>query len=96
MHVYLANIWCQDLYKPLFISSGDLCTHTAAGSDCDLDCVPSWLAYVFQVQGFVGRLIITPLDGERRGINADLNRCRPVGVHLTVFVVVALKLQLQV
>lgn len=84
------------LYKPLFISSGDLRTYTAAGSDCDLDCVPSGLAYMFQVQRFVGGLVVAPLNGERRGVYADLDRCRPVGVHLTVFVVVALKLQLQV
>lgn len=85
-----------DLCKHLFISSGDLGTYTAAGSDCDLDCVPSWLAHVFQVQGFVGGLIVTPLDGQRCGVYADLDRRRPVGVHLTVFVVVALELQLQV
>lgn len=72
--------------------SGDLCTHTAAGGDRDLDCVPSRLAYVFQVQGFVGGLIVAPLDGERRGVDADLDRRRPVGVHLTIFVVVALEL----
>lgn len=96
--IYLSGNYfsCVDLYKPLFISFGDLGTHTAAGSDCDLDCVPSWLAYVFQVQGFVGGLIVAPLDGERRGVYADLDRRRPVGVHLTVLVVVALKLQLQV
>lgn len=73
-----------------------MCTHTAAGSDCDLDRVPPWLAYVFQVQGFVGGLIVAPLNGERCGVYADLDRRRPVGVHLTVFMVVALKLQLQV
>lgn len=97
-HSYLSDIifLCQDLYKPLYISSGDLCTHTAAGSDCDLDCVPSRLAYVFQVQGFVGGFVVTPLDGERRGVDTDLDRCWPVGVHLAVFVMVALKLQLQV
>jgi len=44
----------------------------------------------------VGGLVVAPLDGERRGVYADLDRCRPVGVHLAVFVVVALKLQLQV
>lgn len=71
-------------------------THTAAGGDCDLDRVPSGLAHLFQVQGFVGGLIVAPLDGERSGVHADLHRCRPVGVHLTVFVVVALELQLQV
>lgn len=71
-------------------------THTATGSDCDLDCVPSRLANVFQVQGFVRGLIVAPLNGERRGVDADLDRSRPVGVHLTVFVVVALELKLQV
>lgn len=71
-----------------------MCTHTAAGSDCDLNCVPSWLAYVFQMQWFVGGLVVTPLDGEWRGIHADLDWCGPVGVHLTVLMVVALELQL--
>lgn len=71
-------------------------THTAAGSDCDLDGVPSRLANVFQVQRFVRGLVVAPFDGERRGVDADLDRRRPVGVHLTVFVVVALELQLQV
>lgn len=51
---------------------------------------------MFQVQGFVRGLIVAPLNGERRGVDADLDRSRPVGVHLTVFVVVALELQLQV
>lgn len=80
----------------LFICSKGSFAHTTAGGDCDLDRVPSWLAHVFQVQGFVRCFVVAPLDRERRGINADLDRCRPVGVHLTVFVVVALKLQLQV
>lgn len=44
----------------------------------------------------MGGLVVPPLDGERCGVYADLDRCRPVGVHLTVFVVVALKLQLEV
>lgn len=48
------------------------------------------------MQRFVGGLVVAPLDGERRGVYADLNRRRPVGVHLTVFVVVALELQLEV
>lgn len=92
-------IWLEWICMNLlifFISSGNVCTHTAAGSDCDLDRVPSRLAYMFQVQGFVGGLVVSPLDCERRGVDADLDRCRPVRVHLTVFVVVALKLQLQV
>ena len=36
------------------------------------------------------------LDGERLGINADLDTARPVGVHGSVLVVKTLKLQLQV
>lgn len=51
---------------------------------------------MLQVQGFVRGFIVAALDGERRGVDADLDRRRPVGVHLTVFVVVALELQLQV
>ena len=67
-------------------------THTAAGRYSDLDGVPSWLTHVFQVQRLVGRLVVAPLDGERCGVDANLDRCRPVGVHLSVFVVVALEL----
>lgn len=51
---------------------------------------------MFQVQRFVRGLVVASLDGERRGVHADLHRRRPVGVHLTVFMVVTLELQLQV
>lgn len=44
----------------------------------------------------MGGLIVTPFDGERCGVDADLDRRRPVGVHLTVFMMIALELQLQV
>lgn len=73
-----------------------LCTYTAAGRDRYLDGVASRLAHLLQVKGFVGGLIVPALDGERRGVDAHLHRCRPVRVHLPVFVVIALKLQLQV
>lgn len=79
----------------LFVLQG-FYTYTAAGCYCDLDCVPPRLAYVFQVQGFVGRLVVAPLDSERCSVDADLDRCRPVGVHLTILMMIALKLQLQV
>ena len=36
------------------------------------------------------------LDGERLGVNTDLDTCRPVGVHGSVLVVKTLELQLQV
>lgn len=71
-------------------------THAAAGGDSDLNGVPPRLAYVLQVQRLVGRLVVTALDGERRCVDADLHRSRPVGVHLSVLMVVTLKLQLQV
>lgn len=83
LHLHVSRT-CSDTVK--------VSTHTAAGRDSDLDGVPSWLAHVFQVQGLVGRLVVAPLDGERCGIDANLDRCRPVGVHLSVFVVVALEL----
>jgi hypothetical protein len=51
---------------------------------------------MLQVQGLVGSLVVAPLDGEGRGVDADLYGRRPVGVHLPVLVVVALELQLQV
>lgn len=71
-------------------------THTTACCDCDLDGVSTRLTHVFQVKGFVGCLIIAPLDGEGCGVDADLDGSGPVGVHLSVLMVVALKLQLQV
>lgn len=73
-----------------------VCTHTTAGGDCNLDGVSSRLAYVLQVQGFVGGFVVPPLDGEGRGVDADLDGGGPVGVHLPVFMVVAFKLQLKV
>ena len=71
-------------------------THAAAGRDGDLDGVAARLAHVLEVQGLVGGLVVPALDGEGRGVHADLHRGRPVGVHLPVLVVVALELQLQV
>lgn len=67
-------------------------THAAAGGHGNLDGVPPRLAYVLQVQGFMGGFVVPPLDGERGGVDADLDRGRPVGVHLPVLVVVALEL----
>lgn len=71
-------------------------TYAAAGGDGDLDGVPAWLAHLFQVEGLVGGFVVTSLDGERGSVHADLHWSRPVGVHLSVLVMVALKLQLQV
>lgn len=71
-------------------------THAATGGDCDLDGVSPGLADVLQVQGLVGGLVVTPLDGEGRGVDADLDGGGPVSVHLPVFMVVALELQLEV
>lgn len=71
-------------------------TYTTAGSDRYLDGVSPRLADVLQVQGFVGGFVVPPLDGEGRGVDAHLDGGGPVGVHLSVFVVVALKLQLKV
>lgn len=71
-------------------------TYTTAGGDSNLDGVSPRLADLLQVQGFVGGFVVSPLDGERRGVDADLDGGGPVGVHLPVFVVVALKLQFQV
>lgn len=51
---------------------------------------------MLQVQGLVGCFVVPSLDGEGRGVDADLDGGGPVCVHLPVFMVVALKLQLQV
>ena len=71
-------------------------SYTAACSDCYLDGVPPRLADLLQVQGFVGGLVVAPLDGQGVGVDRDLNRGGPVCVHLPVLVVVALELKLQV
>ncbi len=44
----------------------------------------------------MGGFVVSPLDGEGRGVDADLDGGGPVGVHLPVFMMVALKLQLKV
>lgn len=69
-------------------------THAAAGGDGDLDGVATRLAHMLQVEGLVRGLVVSTLDAEGCGIDADLHRGRPVGVHLPVLVVVALELQL--
>lgn len=51
---------------------------------------------MLQVQRFVGRLVVSALDGERRSVDAHLHRRRPVGVHLPVLMMIALKLKLQI
>ena len=38
-------------------------THTAAGSDGDLDGVSTRLTDMLQVQGFMGSLVVSSLDG---------------------------------
>lgn len=42
------------------------------------------------------RLVVATFDGQRGCVDAHLDRRRPVGVHLPVFMVVALELELQV
>lgn len=69
---------------------------TAAGGDSDLDGVAAWLAYMLEVQGLVGGLIVASLDREGCGVDADLHRGWPVGVHLPILMMVALELQFQV
>ena len=66
----------------------------AAGGNGDLDHVAAWLAYVLQIEGLVRSLVVSTLDAEGSGIDADLYRRWPVGVHLLVLMVVALELQL--
>lgn len=62
-------------------------THTTASSNSDLDRVSSWLAHGFDVQRFVRRLLLPPVNAERCGVDGHLDTRRPVGVHLSVFVV---------
>lgn len=51
---------------------------------------------MLQVQRFVGGFVVPPLNGEGRGVDADLDGGGPVGVHLPVFMMVALELELKV
>lgn len=51
-------------------------SYAAAGGDGDLDGVAARLTHVFQVEGLVGRLVVSSFDGERRGVDADLWRTR--------------------
>lgn len=44
----------------------------------------------------MGCLIVASLNSEGGGVDADLDGCGPVGVHLSVLVMIALKLQLQI
>lgn len=44
----------------------------------------------------MGCLIVASLNSEGGGVDADLDGCGPIGVHLSVLVMVALKLQLQI
>jgi len=69
----------------------------AASRDRDLDCVPTSLAHIFQVEGLVTSLALCgTLDDQWRSIDAHLDTTRPVGVHAAVLVVEALQLELKV
>lgn len=95
-NVTQSTAWRHDKHFNYLHRDGIPVTHATAGSDGDLDGVPPRLADVLQVQGLVGCFVVPSLDGEGRGVDADLDGGRPVCVHLPVFVVVALELQLQV
>jgi len=69
----------------------------AASRDRDLDCVPTRLAHIFQVEGLVTSLALCgTLDDQWRRIHTHLDTTRPVGVHAAVLVVEALQLELKV
>lgn len=44
----------------------------------------------------MGCLIVASLNSQGGGVDADLDGCGPIGVHLSVLVMIALKLQLQI
>lgn len=69
---------------------------TTAGRDCDLDGVASGLTDIFEVKGFMGRLVVSPLNVEWGSVNTDCHRCWPVGAHLPVFMVEAFQLEFKV
>lgn len=69
-------------------------TYTTASRDGDLYGVSAWLADLFEVQRFVGGLVLSSVNGERGCIDRHLYTGRPVCVHLSIFVVETLQLQL--
>ena len=72
-------------------------TYTAASRDRDLDGVAAGLTDLLQVERLVPGLPLRgSLDGQRLGVDTDLDTAGPVGVHGSVLVVETFQLQLQV
>ena len=71
-------------------------TYTATCSNSNLYGIPARLTHVFEVQWFVGSLVLPALDIERVGVDADRHGRRPVRAHLPILVMETLQLQLKV
>ena len=71
-------------------------TYTTTRGDRNLYRIPAGLTHFLQVERLVGGFVVPSFYREGRGVYADLNRRRPVSVHLSVFMVVAFELQFEV
>lgn len=71
-------------------------TYTTAGANGDLDRIPTRLAHLLQVKWPMGVFVVAPIDFQGGGVCRHLNTGRPVGVHLSIFVVETFQLQFQI
>lgn len=72
-------------------------TYTTTGTGGQLQRIASRLADSLQIERTQrGAVLLGSLDVERRGIGGDGDGVWPVGVHLTIVLVEALQLQLQI
>lgn len=76
---------------------GSFGTYTTTGTGGQLQRIASRLADSLQIERTQrGAVLLGSLDVERRGIGGDGDGVWPVGVHLTIVLVEALQLQLQI
>lgn len=76
---------------------GSFDTYTTTGTGGQLQRIASRLADSLQIERTQrGAVLLGSLDVERRGIGGDGDGVWPVGVHLTIVLVEALQLQLQI
>jgi len=74
-------------------------TYAATGCNCDLNGVPARNGNFLQIQrlvlltAVVAAVDVVAFDGQRVGVDADLNRGRPISAHHSLFVVETFELQ---
>lgn len=71
-------------------------TYTTARADRDLDRVAAGLAHRLQVQRPMRALVLATIDHQRCRVGRHLHAGRPIGVHLSIFVVEAFQLNFQI